>query len=249
MNIKKIYKLFFLNILILTAFAKQNNHETFLQANNFYKQGDFESAYKFYKKISNPGSELNYNLGNCAYKLEDFGHAMLYWKRAERDWGFFNRTELLENIDLLRQKLTGKQEQTNKYFELFRFYKSYFLSLLRSAPLFAVQILFLILWILSFLYIRFLFKRNKKFLISILFILMAFLGGLFVMRLSLDFKHYAIVISKEVQMLSGPGQTFQKLAILPQTSQVRIQRISDDYYKVKFQRLIGWVSQKDVEKI
>lgn len=249
MNIKKFYKLFFLNILILTVFAKQNNQEIFLQANNFYKQGDFESAYKNYKKILNPGPELNYNLGNCAYKLEDFGHAMLYWKRAERDWGFFNRTELLENIDFLRQKLTGKQEVINKYFELLKFYKNYFLSLLRSAPLFVVQILFLIFWILSFLYIRFLFKRNKQFLISILFILMFFLGGIFVIRLSLDLNHYAIVISKEVQILSGPGQTFQKLAILPEASQVRIQRTSDDYYKVKFQRLIGWVSQKDVEKI
>ncbi len=249
MNFKIIYKLLLLTVFAMTLVAKQNNREVFLQANNLYKQGDFKSAYKLYKKIPNPGARVSYNLGNCAYQLEDFGYAMLYWKRAEKDWGFFDRSELIQNIDLLKQKILGKRESENKLFESFRFYKNYSLSLLRSAPLFAVQILFLIFWIICFLYIRFLFKRNKKFLITILFIFMAVLGGLFVMRYSLDFKHYGIVLSKEVKILSGPGDSFQMLGILPQTAQVRIQRDSDDYYKIKFQRLIGWVSQKDVKKI
>lgn len=249
MNFKNFYKLLLLTVFASTIVAKQNNREVFLQANNLYKQGDFKSAYKFYKKISNPGAQVNYNLGNCAYKLGDFGYSMLYWKRAEKDWGFFSRSELIQNIDLLKQKISGKRIIKNKLFEFFRFYKNYSLSLLRSAPLFAVQILFLIFWIICFFYIRFLFKRKKKFLITILFIFMAILGGLFVLRYSLDFKHYGITISKEAKVLSGPGDSFQMLDVLPQTTQVRIQRISDDYYKIKFQRLIGWVSQKDVEKI
>jgi uncharacterized protein YraI len=78
---------------------------------------------------------------------------------------------------------------------------------------------------------------------------MAFSGGFLVVRYSLDFKNYGIVISKEINILSGPGDNFQKLGILPQTSQIRVQTSSGEYYKIKFQRLIGWVSQKDVEKI
>ena len=249
MHFRFFYKLFMLTVLATSIFAKQNDQEVFLQANSFYKQGNFKSAYELYKKIQSPGARVNYNLGNCAYKLKDFGHAMLYWKRSEKDWGFFNRSELIQNIDLLKQQLSGNRETKNNLFESFRFYKNYSLSLLRSAPLFGVQILFLIFWMICFLYIRFLFKRKKKFLILLLFVFMAFLGGLFVMRYSLDFKHYGIVLSEKAEILSGPGNNFQMLGILPQTSQVRIQRLSDNYYKIKFQRLIGWVSQKDVGKI
>ncbi|MBD3273198.1 hypothetical protein GF385_02490 [Candidatus Dependentiae bacterium] len=249
MGFKFFLKLLVLNFLILNVFAKQNYQEIFLQANDFYRQGEFQTAYNLYKKIKNPSMEVNYNLGNCAYKLNDFGYAMLYWKRAEKDWGFFNRTELLENINILRQKLFGKESPKSKLFEYLSFYKNYFLSLVRSAPLFSMQILFLIFWIISFLYIRFLFKRNKRFLIYILFVFIATLGVLLVLRYNLDFKNYGIVVSKNAEILSGPGDSFQKLGVLPETSQVRIQRISDDYYKIKFQRLTGWINQEDVEKI
>lgn len=249
MFLKKIKILLILIFFVTNAIAMQNRQEIFLQANNFYKNGNFEHAYELYKKIQNPGAKLNYNLGNCAYKLKDYGKAMLYWKRAEKDWGFLGRSELLENIDLLKQKIVGKKLVESEYLGFFKTSKRYFISLLRSAPLFGLQLLFLFFWIICFLYIRFLFKKNHKFLIFILFLIMIFSGGFLVFRYSLDFKNYAIVTSKESQILSGPGNSFQKLGILPQTSQVKIQKSSSGFYRVKFQRLIGWVSQKDVEKI
>jgi tetratricopeptide (TPR) repeat protein len=249
MFLKKYKNLLLLFFFTTTIFGIQNRQEVFLQANNFYKDGNFQSAYELYKKIPNPGAKLNYNLGNCAYQLKDYGKAMLYWKRAEKDWGFFGRGELLQNIELLKQKIVGSQIDESEYLSFFKSSKRYFISLLRSAPIFGFQILFLFFWIICFLYIRFLFKKKHKFLIYILFILMAFSGGFLVVRYSLDFKNYGIVISKEINILSGPGDNFQKLGILPQTSQIRVQTSSGEYYKIKFQRLIGWVSQKDVEKI
>ena len=78
---------------------------------------------------------------------------------------------------------------------------------------------------------------------------MAFFGVLFVTRCSLDLNYYAVIISNEAPVLSGPGSSFQKLGALSSASVVKIQKVSDDYYKVKFRGLIGWVNQKDLEKI
>ena len=249
MRLKVFLSLFYFSFFVLTAFARQNDQEIFLQANNFYKQGEFKKALEDYQKLLNPSAQVNYNLGNCAYKLEDYGRAMLYWKRAEKEWGFLNRSELLSNIDLLKEKLFGKKEYKNKTIERFVHAKNYFISLLYSAPLFGVQVLFLIIWIIGFVYIKYLFRRDKKFLIILLFALMTLFGGLLVTRCSLDLNYYAVVISPKIEVLSGPGDNFQKLGVLSQANLVRIQKISDDYYKIKVQGLIGWVNQKDLEKI
>ena len=249
MRLKVFLSLFYFSFFVLTAFARQNDQEIFLQANNFYKQGEFKKALEDYQKLLNPSAQVNYNLGNCAYKLEDYGRAMLYWKRAEKEWGFLNRSELLSNIDLLKEKLFGKKEYKNKTIERFVHAKNYFISLLYSAPLFGVQVLFLIIWIIGFVYIKYLFRRDKKFLIILLFALMTLFGGLLVTRCSLDLNYYAVVISPKIEVLSGPGDNFRKLGVLSQANLVRIQKISDDYYKIKVQGLIGWVNQKDLEKI
>lgn len=227
-----------------------NYQETFLQANEAYKKGEFSKAYDLYKSIPNPGPEINYNLGNCAYKLGQFGYALLYWRRAERLWNIFDRSELLDNIFLLKNQVSGSdQKEKNKVFESLRWIKNYTISVVSAIPLVAIQILFLAIWLFLFLYVRFLFKRKRRFLIIILFVLISLLGILLVVKYSLYYRQNGVVITKKATLLSGPGSTFQELGSLAEAAEVLVQKELGDFYKIKFNGQSGWISQKEIEKI
>jgi tetratricopeptide (TPR) repeat protein len=245
MELKKILKL-----ILFICFATQiincqpNYQEMFLRANKFYKAGDFAKAYELYQKIPNPSPEVNYNLGNCAYKLEKYGYSLLYWRRAEKDWGLFNRSELQNNISLLKKKL-DKSIEKNFVVKI----KNHAISLIRSTPLIILQILFLICWLFLFLYLRYLYKRKQKILIILLFLITALLGTFLVIKYTFEKRSYGIIVSQNATLLSGPGKNFQELATLPQASEVSIQKSSDGFYKIKFNKLFGWTSKNNIEKI
>jgi hypothetical protein len=229
--------------------ARVNYQEIFLQANKLYKDGEFQKAYDLYKTIHVKSPELAFNKGNCAYQLGEYGYALLYWRRAERDWGLFNRSELLDNISLLYAKLSKKTPFKNGFIVFLKRATHYVTSLMRSISLFYLQIIFLFLWILLFLYLRHLYKKKSKWLIIILFLLVALFGTLLVFKYSLSYAKQGIVIRKNVALLSGPGNKFQQLGTLPEAVEVVIQKRSDLFYKVTFQRQIGWVKQSDIEAI
>ena len=101
--------------LFSTLYAQEDNsQEIFAQANTLYKAGSFEQAMKLYKQIPKKSPYTYYNLGNCAYKLEQYGFALLYWRKAETSWSFFNRDELIDNMTLLREKMRVKYAGTDK---------------------------------------------------------------------------------------------------------------------------------------
>jgi tetratricopeptide (TPR) repeat protein len=231
----------------------QSPKELFEQANKLYKSEKFERALELYKKIPNKSVYVNYNLGNCAYKLERYGYALLYWRRAEKNWGVFNREELVSNIFLVKEKLTQMRGITrtkrNPIVKKIVKIKNIGISLLRSMPIFVLQILFLIIWIFLFIYIRFLYKKRKKQTISILFSLIAIFGVLLVVRYTIDSRRYGIVVTKTAPLRSGPGITFQTLLNIPEGTELVIKRKMNGSYKVKALGQIGYVQKGDLEKI
>lgn len=246
----KILCVLFTTFLSGSIFCATNYQEIFLQANEVYKKGEFSKAYDLYKSIPNPGSEINYNLGNCAYKLGQPGYALLYWRRAERLWNIFDRNELLDNISLLKSQFSGTdRREKNKVFELLRWIKNYTISVVSAIPLVVIQVLFLAIWFFLFLYVRFLFKRKRRFLIIVLFILISLLGTLLVVKYSLYYRQKGVIVTKTAILLSGPGNTFQKLGNLSEASEILIQKESGDFYKIKYNGQSGWVNHKEIEKI
>ncbi|MFA5074551.1 MAG: hypothetical protein WC436_00415 [Candidatus Babeliales bacterium] len=261
MNFYKIFRVFFLTFAVLNLSSyllASTDQELFLSANSCYKQSDFEKAYDLYQQISEKNAFVNYNLGNCAYKLNKFGYALLHWRRAQKDWGIFNQQELLDNIYLLKQKLaeptsdkldfSSKNIFDKNNINFYR-YKSILVSIFTYIPIIYLQLIFLLLWFFLFLYVRRLYRAKRKFLIVILFSLIAISGILLIVRYSLEHKHRGIVVEKKSALLSGPDKNFQQLSILPQASEFIIYKESDGYYKIKFCKQIGWIDKKEVEQI
>jgi len=230
-----------------------NANESFERANQFYKDGKFDKAMELYKQIPDKSSYVNYNLGNCAYKLNDYGFALLYWRRAEKNWGFFNRGELLENVMLLKEKMVELSGATVKKHNVISLFfiksKNILSSWTRTMPLFILQFLFLLLWLFLFVYLRFLYKKRRKHTIAALFSLIAFFGIILVVRYSFESKIYGIVVEKQAPVLSGPGKTFQTIMQIYQAEEVVIKKESGDYYKIKALKSAGWIDKKYVEKV
>jgi tetratricopeptide (TPR) repeat protein len=223
----------------------------FEKANMLYKEGKHEDAMELYKKIPDKSAAVNYNLGNCAYKLNKLGFALLYWRRAEKDWGFFGRTELLNNMKLLREQLKPLKTEKQKDLVLIKAKNLHLhiASFIRATPLFIFQIVFLFFWIFLFVFIRNLLVRKKRLLIGTLFTFIAISGLMLVSKYNFEYKQFGIVTVNNAKLLSGPGDNFQVLSSVQEAKEVIIQKTSSGFYKIKVDGLIGWLSQEAIEKI
>lgn len=249
-------QLFFIcGILLTTVFSAQTNNATeqFEKANILYRQKKYDDAIKLYEQIPQKSAYVNYNLGNCSYKLNKYGYALLYWRRAEKHWGFLNRDELVDNINLLQQKVRKlhglKTKRHGPIIKALIKIKQLSISMTRSTPLIVLQMLFLLLWLFLFLYIRFLYKKQKKYIISTLFTLIAFFGMVLVARYSMEMRTYGVIVSEQAPLLSGPADTYQTLMQLHQAQELIIKKESKTFLKVKVLRRIGWINKKHIKKI
>ncbi len=245
---------FLLSVCLNAKKEQLDNKAIFDKANSLYKDGQYELAMELYKKIQDKNAVVNYNLGNCAYKLNRFGFAHLYWRRAEKYWGFSDRSELLSNIKMVKEKIkaqkTGKKDKkTEAVFKNLKNLKIQIISFIRATPLFFFQIVFLILWIFLFVFIRKLFRLRKRLLAAMLFTFIAISGLMLVSKYNFEYKQFGIVITDNAKLLSGPGDNYQVLSFVSEAKEVIIQKTSNGFYKIKINGQIGWISQKAVEVI
>lgn len=85
------------------------------------RKKDFNEALSFYLHAapSTPSGELLYNIGNCYYQLGEYGLALLYYYRAERE---LPRDEkIAHNIQVALTKTGLQESSTDGGFALFSF--------------------------------------------------------------------------------------------------------------------------------
>ena len=261
---KRLTILLILVLNIVSFCSATSQEELFMQANELYKQNNFAQAQEVYEKIADKSSRVYYNLGNCFYKQNKFGHALLNWRKAEHDWGFFNRSELLRNIALVKKvptrqsfsdggsagTLDKKQEnqESNPVQKLVLSVKNLTastISFIRSTPLLFLQILFLTIWFAMFALLHFLYRNKYRILIIGLFVLLVLSGSILAMKYGLNSRNYGVVFEK-TSLLSGPGQAYQILGSLEQAEEIIVQKQSGDYCKINVNSQIGWVACKNI---
>lgn len=242
-------KILFIFLFLINGLFANVESDFILLADKFYDGKDYQKAYELYKKRGFSNASLNYKLGMSAYNLGEFGYAMLYLKRAEYEWGFFNRFQLLDKINEIKREINGVNDPNLNIFISLKSFKDYVFSLLRSTNLFAIKFIFFLFWIFSFFYIRYLFKRKRIFQIYFLFILMFISGVIFIGRHRIDYKHYGVVIRSAATVLSGPDFGYSTKLFLPEATVVRILQRTSEFYKIKLRQTIGWVNKDFIEPI
>lgn len=229
----------------------QNSNELFLYGNELYKKGDYTEALKQYEQISQKTPHLLYNMGNCAYKLKKFGYALLYWRKAEHDWGISGRDELLKNIELVKKELTSdsSNKKTSGIKKVSESFSNEALSLIKGIPLLWLQLAVLLMWLFLFLYLHYLHRKGRAFIITCLFFFLALTASMLTLKYGITFRQYGVVVVKQGTLRAGPGDTYKTLGEVSQGDEVRIFKKTDDFYKVTARGTIAWISETELKAV
>ena len=104
-------------------FALNSSDSLFQKSNDFYKNGQFKKALDCYLNI--PKEDLSgviyYNIGNCYFKLKEFGYSRLYYEKAKL-YDPLDK-DVSHNLEILKTKLIDEISPVPEFF-LIRFLNS-----------------------------------------------------------------------------------------------------------------------------
>lgn len=227
-------------------------HETlFREAQTAYADGNFEKALEGFEGLEEAGfvsGEIDFNIGNCYFKLQKWGKALLFYERASR---LLKRdSEIKTNLKITRSKIKDQVSTPAKPFflkpfdALTHFLNSWELALLN------VMIAWLLILALSIgLFFPQKFKRIKGFICLLLLIqIFSFVPWLMIHEEEKNSK--AIILSEEVEVLSGPGPSFPVSFKIHEGSKVDIQEEGGVWSQISLPNgLSGWVQSGGYERI
>ncbi|OGU60684.1 MAG: hypothetical protein A2X64_08145 [Ignavibacteria bacterium GWF2_33_9] len=254
---KKIFLLFILNILIQNfTFASDeiNANEAFRKANNAYMKEDFKGAALLYQDIIKNGfvsANVYYNLGNCQFRLKNYGKAILNFEKAKRLAPSDESINL--NLKIANLKIVDKIKPLPEFF-LF----SYLNGIAKSHETDTFSwwgILFI--WI-AVIFVGFLIVSNKAFLkkVSFGFVLLFFLIAASSFYLAYQSNHFlketneGIILTPSVYVKSSPDSEALDAFILHEGTKFMIIDNLGHWTKIKIANgNIGWIDKETFQEI
>lgn len=224
-----------------------SDQQLFTQANTLYNQGNVGQAYNLYKQVKQENQAVLYNQGMCAYSLKQYGHALAYWRKAERFWSLNGRINLVRNI--IRAKNRGSLDEANTSIPVLTFAQEFVYSLIASIQKLHLQILVILLWTFLFVFLRRLYRMKRKLLIFMAFLLLCISASMLAFKVSMSRKRIIVTIIKDTAVFSGPGRNFALLGHLPEATETVIVKESGDLYKVHTTAVTGWIEKRNVQEI
>lgn len=244
---------FLLAVNIVTLFA-QDPKQLFNEANELYKQKEYEKAAQVYEKIATLGyesAEVYYNLGNCYYKTNQTGLTILNYERAKKIEP--DNDDIEFNLRLANLRVNDRIEAVPQMMLVV-----WFKNLLSSHTANGWGKLSLVLlWLALTGSIVFLF--SNKFLVKRI----SFLTAIFLLLLSLLFlfvayrqnrfeknNKYGVVMVTNTYIKSAPENNAVDLFILREGVKAAILEENGEWQKIKLaDGKVGWIQKNDMEII
>ncbi|MFA6263339.1 MAG: SH3 domain-containing protein [Candidatus Babeliales bacterium] len=246
-------------LLFAPGYAQQTSGPgtLFVKANEFYRNGAIKHAYELYQKITPQTPAVHFNLGNCAYRMGNFGMAFVHWRRAEWNWGFHDRESLQHNITLVQEKLRGvpTADEEQPFLTMLRastrslYHRT--LSYAKSLPILYAQLIFLFLWLICC--VGYAYRNTTKIIRYVwcgsIVVFIAF-GCLVATKMVAASRQQLIIIKTPANLTSGPQKSgFAALGQLKEGQEADILGESGDFYKIHINSTTGWIDKQVVEKI
>ena len=245
-------------ILVSTAEIKLSAvefpEEKFREGTEFYTAGKFDEALNVWLSIYHAGfrsSNLNYNIGNAYFKLNDIPHAILYYERAlllkpaDEDINY--------NLQIARTYTVDKFAEIPELFFItwYNFVSLVLLSNEWAIISIASFVLFLILFAFYLFTSVYRFKITS-FWISLLMIIISLASLSFsIHNKSLVYKNNkAIVVNPQVNGKSSPDNSGTDLFLIHEGVKVTITDALGNWYEIKLpDGNKGWVPSNCLEKL
>lgn len=225
-------------------------------ANQLYEAGQFDEAAAVYQSLVDAGLEdgaLFFNLGNAYFKQEDWGQAILNYRRAQRlmprDPDIRANLALvrLQTIDQIDTQGEGLLSRLAKLVQQWLTLNE--MAVATLALWFALVILLIIFWRLG----QSSLKQGVFYLLIVVAILLV--GGLFSLGGRLYVENVrpdgVIVAEEEVKVMSGPGSQYIVEFSLHNGTEVSILEERSNWTRLALTggQLQGWVPASAVEAV
>lgn len=232
--------------------AADISQDGFDKANQLYEEGKYAEALNQYLEIEKAGShwKVFYNIGNCYYKLNQPVRAKIYYLKARRLEPF--EPSIQKNIEIVNKLLKDKVPSP----------KPDFISrlLMRIESILSLNILSISLLLLVVIFNGFVFMLIKKgknrfilYGVSFSLILVLLFTGYHIHRVNkYNRRNIAVIIKKDAQLRSGPGENNTVLFKVNPGLEVKIidQGGNKKWLQVSASsEIAGWIEAESLEQI
>jgi tetratricopeptide (TPR) repeat protein len=249
-------------VLILLCFVLAGNgtdlcavevsQDLFDKANQLYEEGKYTEALNQYLEIEKAGShwKVFYNIGDCYYKLNQPVRAKIYYLKARRLEPF--EPSIQKNIEIVNKLLKDKVPAS----------KPDFISrlLMRIESILSLNVLSITLLLLVVIFNGFVFMLIKKgksrfilYGVSFSLILAVLFAGYHIHRVNkYNRRNIAVIIKKDAQLRSGPGENNTVLFKVNPGLEVKIidQLGNKKWLQVSASsEIAGWIEAESLEQI
>ena len=222
--------------------------ELFIKANSAYRDNNFQEALSLYQEISKQGltsGDLFYNLGNCYFRLGQKGMAVLNYERAKVMMP--DDPDLTYNLNYVRDQLVDNIQPEKDGIRTLLFWLDS-INVKEAVDTFIV--VNFIFWTLLILY-SFIKKEVIWYILMIsilLWTVSAVSAG--VKWYDFRFDERSVVISPEINVLSGPADEDTLLFKLHEGTLVRHERDEEGWMLIRLsENRRGWVRSDDLRLI
>lgn len=241
-------------VIVAVGAAAQTPDELFASANESYRAGKFSDAAGSYEAILKTGmgsAEVYFNLGNAYYRLGSVGKSIVAYERAALIEP--GNDDILYNLQIARLRAVDRIDPVPEMF-LYTWLR----SVSSFIPVTSARNLFLIFWGLMFLALAAVFVvrgpailrvGRAAFLAGVMF---AFVfGTLFAAQAMLLQEHdMAVILASTVTVKSSPDPGSVDAFVIHEGLKVKVSDSIGDWVKITLaDGKVGWVPQRDVERI
>ncbi len=216
----------------------RQEQELFLQAAQDYEAGNIVQAYAAYKSLPVKSAGTLYNMGNCAYRLHDYGQALGYWMQSLLQAPRFIYPWLFSSIQATQEKLELPIITTWQKTILYA--QSYM-------PLLYLQLVTIIL--LSVALLGWLLKKIRSLYLLLLLVMASVTAGMSFLVYDTWYAPSVVVIKENVSMYTGPDDQFPVVQKIRLGMRAKVVGIQDSWYKISYFKNRGWIQQSYVMNI
>jgi tetratricopeptide (TPR) repeat protein len=228
--------------------------ETFAAANNHYQNNEFQEAAALYEKIISQGYEsaaVYYNLGNCYFKLNETGRAILNYERALKLEP--HNDDISFNLKLANLRVADRIEPAPQMMLIAWFKK--IISSLSSDGWGVMSLVFVwisMFFMAAYLFIRKIHIRRFLFFAGVLLLFLAVIATLLAWKQyhNEHNQRFGIVMVTNTYIKSAPAANAIDLFILREGVKAEILEEANGWHKIRLaDGKIGWIQQEHIETI
>ena len=237
-------KIIVLLIFVTKVCFIQAEKQNLEQAKQKYDNNDYYGSVLIYNQLIKEGFiqyEIFYNIGNCYFKMDSIGKAILYFEKALKLNS--NDKNIQQNLKLCNDLIINKQDYISIL--IIKNIKHKIINILPFKTW--ITTLIILLWILLTLII--INKKTQTLKIVIISLIVLSLFSIKQYSNDINKTEYGIITNISIDVKSSPNNDGNNIFTLHEGAKIKILQKNDIWSEISINNEIGWVKNQNYSKI